>query len=210
MSVILHVALDFTQLPDAGLDEFAMKIVTDLTGNPAFPAPPVALPALKALVTGFSTALANMAQGGPASTAAKNNARDALIAGLRQEAAYVQTNHGNDMATLLSSGFNAASTNRAQTPLDQPVISGITNGTSGQLLVTVGRDPNAACFEMRCAAIGAGGTPGPWQSGGLSTKSRNMPLNGLTPGTTYSIQVRAVGGSTGYSDWSDPVSHMSM
>ncbi len=29
-------------------------------------------------------------------------------------------------------------------------------------------------------------------------------------GTNYSIQVRAVGGLTGYSDWSDPVSHMSM
>jgi len=37
-----------------------------------------------------------------------------------------------------------------------------------------------------------------------------MPLNGLTPGTNYSLDVRAVGGSTGYSDWSDPVSHMSL
>ena len=37
-----------------------------------------------------------------------------------------------------------------------------------------------------------------------------MPVNGLTPGTNYTFQVRAIGGSTGYSDWSDPVSHMSM
>lgn len=37
-----------------------------------------------------------------------------------------------------------------------------------------------------------------------------MPLNGLTPGTQYQVQVRAIGGSTGYSDWSDSVSHMSM
>jgi len=51
---------------------------------------------------------------------------------------------------------------------------------------------------------------GAWQSGGLFTNSRSMPLNGLTPGTNYSLDVRAVGGSTGYSDWSDPVSHMSM
>jgi hypothetical protein len=27
---------------------------------------------------------------------------------------------------------------------------------------------------------------------------------------TYTVQARAVGGSTGYSDWSDPVSHMAM
>jgi hypothetical protein len=33
---------------------------------------------------------------------------------------------------------------------------------------------------------------------------------GLIPGSIYSMQVRAVGGSTGYSDWSDPVSHMVM
>jgi hypothetical protein len=35
-------------------------------------------------------------------------------------------------------------------------------------------------------------------------------LTNLTPGGTYSIQGRAIGGSTGYSDWSDPVSHMAM
>ena len=30
------------------------------------------------------------------------------------------------------------------------------------------------------------------------------------PGVTYTVQVRGVGGTTGYSDWSDPVSHMAM
>jgi len=35
-----------------------------------------------------------------------------------------------------------------------------------------------------------------------------MTINNLTPGTTYAFQVRAVGGSTGYTDWSDPVAHM--
>ncbi len=38
----------------------------------------------------------------------------------------------------------------------------------------------------------------------------HMPVSGLTPGGMYLFQVRAVGGSTGYSDWSDPVSHMSL
>ena len=31
-----------------------------------------------------------------------------------------------------------------------------------------------------------------------------MPINGLTAGTNYSIQTRAIGGSTGYSDVNDP------
>ena len=34
-----------------------------------------------------------------------------------------------------------------------------------------------------------------------------QPLRGLE---NYTFQVRAIGGSSGYSDWSDPVSHMSM
>jgi len=37
-----------------------------------------------------------------------------------------------------------------------------------------------------------------------------MPVNGLVPGTMYQVQVRAIGGSTGYSDWSDAVHHMCM
>jgi len=45
---------------------------------------------------------------------------------------------------------------------------------------------------------------------GQFTQGRRIVLKELTPGTTYNIQARAVGGSTGYSDWSDPISHMAM
>jgi hypothetical protein len=40
--------------------------------------------------------------------------------------------------------------------------------------------------------------------------SQHIIFNALTAGTTYTIQVRALGGLTGESDWSDPVSHMAM
>ena len=113
------------------------------------------------------------------------------------------------MATLLSSGFEAVSTNRSQTPLPPPSIRSLDNGNSGQLLVKVTPIANSRAYEVRYAAV-SGGTPGPWQSGGLFTNSRAMSINGLTPGTIYQMQVRAIGGSTGYSDWSDPVSHMSL
>ncbi|NOS68990.1 MAG: fibronectin type III domain-containing protein [Verrucomicrobia bacterium] len=43
--------------------------------------------------------------------------------------------------------------------------------------------------------------------GGCEANS-GVLLDGLTPGATYAVQARAVGGTTGYSDWSDPVSHM--
>ncbi len=42
------------------------------------------------------------------------------------------------------------------------------------------------------------------------TNFRSMPVNGLTHGANYSFRVRAIGGSTGSSDWSDAVQHMSL
>jgi hypothetical protein len=69
---------------------------------------------------------------------------------------------------------------------------------------------NARTYELQFALMGAGGVPGPWQDGGLHTDSRAIPIDGLTPGQTYMVQVRAIGGSTGHSDWSDPVSHMAV
>ena len=35
-------------------------------------------------------------------------------------------------------------------------------------------------------------------------------MTNLTPGTNYNIQIRAIGGSTGQSDWSALTSHMSL
>ena len=102
------------------------------------------------------------------------------------------------------------STNRAQSPLDLPTIKDIQNGMSGQLILTVTPIKNTKAYEIRYALAAPGQPQGPWQNGGLFTNSRNMPVNGLTPGQNYTFQVRAIGGSTGYSDWSMPVGHMSM
>jgi chitodextrinase len=66
----------------------------------------------------------------------------------------------------------------------------------------------AKCYEVRAAAVGADNTPGLCQTAGMFTNSRSMTIDGLTPTTTYMFQVRAIGGSTRYSDWSNPVSHM--
>lgn len=49
---------------------------------------------------------------------------------------------------------------------------------------------------------------GPWQEAGIYTQARRIVLLGLTPGTIYFTRVRAIGGSTGYSDWSVPASLM--
>jgi hypothetical protein len=65
---------------------------------------------------------------------------------------------------------------------------------------------NSRMFEGRASADN-GAT---WLPTVLTGDSRHILFTGLTPGQEYTIQIRALGGSTGQSDWSDPVKHRSM
>jgi hypothetical protein len=186
----------------------AGAIINGLTGNPSFPSPPVDMKTLQAAVDDLNAALAAQPQGGSSATAEKNNKKEALIALLRRLRHYVDENCGNDLSVLLSSGFQAAVTTRTRLPLANPSILNVGLGNSTELVLKVTPIAHAKCYEVRMAVVGAGNTPGPWQSAGLFTNSRSMTINGLTPGTTYMFQVRAAGGSTRYSDWSNPVSRM--
>jgi hypothetical protein len=121
------------------------------------------------------------------------------------EANYVEGEKSTDLSALLSSGFDTVKTDRTQIVLPKPVIDRIDNPATKQIGLRLQPVQTARAYEVRISY----GTNG-WQAVGVFTQSRQILIENLTPGTTYSIQARAVGGSTGYSDWSDPVSHMSM
>jgi hypothetical protein len=204
MTINLRVSLDFAGYSDPDLDEFAGNVVASLTGNPSFPTPPVTLADLGVLVTAFHNAVLAALPGGIQLTAAKNAARDALLDALRKIASYVQgiANHSLDM--LLTSGFYANSTNRAQSPLITPVITGLENLATTKLLVRLTPVTNARSYNVQTNTNGNGA----WADAGIYTQARRIVLGSLTPGTTYNIRARAIGGSTGSSDWSAPVSLM--
>ena len=203
--MIVKVSLGFASIPDTELDNFAQAVIDAMTGNAAYPSPPVTMANLQAAKDDFTAKIAAAQSGGPPDTAAKRNSRQALIGLLRQEAGYVQLNCNNDMATLLGSGFQAQSTNRAQTPLDQPQSLVLKNGTSGQLIANVDPVKNTSMYEGR-----AKGPTGDWLPSVFTGDSQHIVFDGLARGTDYTVQVRALGGSTGQSDWSDPSSHMAM
>ena len=204
----VRVADRFKKQSAEQLVTMAGAIVTGLTGNSSFPAPTVDIKAVQTAADDLNEALVAQAQGGPALTAEKNNKREALIGLLRRLKYYVEDNCGNDLAVLLSSGFQAAASTRNRLPLASPSIVSIDFGNSTELVLKVTRIERARCYEVRSAAVGAGNAPGPWQAAGLFTNSRSMTITGLVPGTTYMFLVRAIGGSTGSSDWSNPVSHI--
>ena len=109
------------------------------------------------------------------------------------------------LATLLASGFEAVSTNRSRSPLPKPSIQALVNETSGELLMRGVPLLNASSYQAQMMVSGNGNT---WTDMGNFSGARRMVLKPVTPGTTYSARFRALGGSTGYSEWSDPMSHM--
>jgi len=199
------VSLSFAKLADGELDNFAQGVIDAMTGNAAFPTPPVTLANLQTSVDDFTAKMAAAQTGGVADTAAKNNSRQALITMLRDEATYVQMKCNNDPAILLSSGFQMQSTNRAQTELSKPGGLSLSNGSSGQLVARVDPVKNANMYEGRIKL-----TDGDWLPSVFTGDSQHIIFNGLTRGKDYTAQVRALGGSTGQSDWSDPSTHMAM
>ena len=142
------------------------------------------------------------ANGGKLLTETKNQKRGVLLDMLRLDATYVQGLASQNLLMLLSSGFDANSTNRASAQLDVPAVVGLDNGLSSQLVLRMQPVVNAKSYEVQTKNGGG------WTPAGIFTQARRITMPGLTPGQVYSVQSRAIGGSTGYSDWNGPVSHM--
>jgi hypothetical protein len=199
------VSFGFGRLSDTELDNFAQGVIDAMTGNAAFPTPPVTLAELQTAQSDFTAKMAAAQTGGVADTAAKNNSRQSLITILRDVAAYVQIRCNNDAAILLSSGFEMQSTNRAQVELTKPLSLSLKNGAAGQLIARVDPVKSASMYEGRIKL-----SDGDWLPSVFTGDSQHIIFGGLTRGKDYTAEVRALGGSTGQSDWSDPSSHMAM
>ena len=204
----LKVALGFDRLSDGALSALANTVFTNMAGIAAYNKPPVTYAdASKGLDT-FDKSVAAAMDGGTALTAAKKADREALIAILRKLAAYVQIVADGDMALLLSSGFSAVTPGRAPAKLAVPTILSVDNEGTTKLNVRLHPVANARAYQVR-ASLGNNGTT-TWLPTVDSTQTRRIIVGNLVPGTTYSFQARAIGGSDGYSEWSDPVSHMAI
>ena len=123
---------------------------------------------------------------------------------LRLLAAYVQLASGGDEGKALSSGFFLASRNTAQLELAVPTILAITNVASTKLGLKIKPVRNARVYEVWLRTQDRD-----WWLAQTFPNTRGMVLENLVPGTLYEIRMRAVGGLTGYSQFTDPYQHMS-
>jgi hypothetical protein len=211
----LRVYLGNLRASDPEVSDFAQGVEEGMNDNPAFPDPPLPLtppvppdPAaptdLQTLRLAFTAARVAAANGGTQLTAIKDQKRELLTEALHALAMYVQTVARTNLVVLLSSGFEACSTNRAQVPLQKPAIMALVNETTGHLLLRGQPVLNARSYQAQ-TSTDDGKT---WTDMGDFTGARRIVLQPVTPGTVYTVHFRAVGGSTKYSEWSDPSSHI--
>jgi hypothetical protein len=201
---IIRVSLAFgNEMPDDTLITFARSVHALLYVAAGFTNIPITAAVLEGGVDAFATTKAAQASGGKAATAEKNNKRADLVKQLKELAFYVQVTSDNNLAMLLSTGFQAVSTNRARVPLAKPAVLRVVTGMSGEGLVTLTADKASRGSEVRVAEVDASGAPGPYRPVVSSTSSRNIAIPDLVPGQLYAYQGRNFGGATTFSDWSD-------
>jgi hypothetical protein len=204
----IKVSFRFSKLLDADLVARSNAICTGMTGNPAYPSPPVDLASFKSAIDSYTASIVDALDGSKKAIVERNKQREALVKVLQLLGRYVEIHCKDDMTTFLSSGFEAASHARTPAqPLPPATILKVDQGNTGQLLLSIKPLARARSYEVRYAPLGTGGTPSAWATATFTSAKKAAPVNSLTPGTTYAFQVRALG-RLGYTDWSDSATRM--
>jgi hypothetical protein len=195
----------FTGVSDTDVLARGNNVLTKLTGNANFPAPPVDMATLKAALEAFSAAITEALDGGKKAIAEKRKQREVVTKMLRLLGRYVEVTCKDDMAIFETSGFQAAAIIKtAKPPLTEKIRKVEHGANSGEITVWLKAVAQASSYEFRyVVANAAAGTP--WTTMPLSNVKAPIELKGLTPATTYLFQARALVKDT-YSDWSEPIS----
>ena len=195
----------YSKESDLNVFAFGTNSAEMLTGNAKLPDPPVTPVELTAKLTTFKDAMTAAFGGGKALTAAKDADRAEVIVALDKNASYVDLACNNDLTILLSSGYQPASTNRARTVLAAPEVVASAYGQTGEIRLRIKGNRNRRAIQGRVKVLGG-------EFGPIITfpTARAILFRGLTAGTTYVMQLCGLGGSTGQSDWSAPVTKVAV
>jgi hypothetical protein len=204
------ISLNFSQTKNADLISRGLTVCSSMGAAPGlFTSPPVPLTTLKQDLDDLTTFTAAAMEGGKKDKAQRDKARKSLEQNLSLLAAYVLKVADGDPAVVTESGFVPAPPRKhsAPQPVDQSTITSIEQGNSGQLLVSVKPVPKANGYDVRLVPLVNGVPAGNWTTVTATVAKTPIPINGLTPGTIYAFQVRALG-KLGYTDWSDSSTRM--
>ena len=199
----------YGSMSDADIVARGTAVLTGLTGNSSFQNLPADLAVLKTNIESFSALISEALDGSKKVIARKNKQREAIIKTLRMLGRFVEVHCDDDMAIFKSSGLVAASTTKTPpAPLPVPVIRSVDHGAlPGEIVVQVEAIPKAASYEIRYGAQVNGAEPTSWTSKMVTKVRPPVAIEGLSAGTVYAFQVRALG-TVGYTDWTDSATCM--
>lgn len=206
---IIKAVLNFSKaLPEQVL-ALGYTILKALTGNPNFTMLPVDLSVFKTMLDAYAVSIGEARDGGKKAIALRNRLGEDVIRSVKMLAHHVEMNCKDDLNTFLTSGFQPRSSTRTPAqPLEQPIILGVDQGIGGQLLVWIKSVRKAKVYQLRYGIVGTGGaTPTSWSMQTVANAKTAAEIDGLTPATTYAVQVRAYG-ALGYTEWSDSGTRM--
>ena len=208
---MIKVLLNFTyKIPDQFLTQ-GYAILKAFTGNVNFPNPPVDLTVLKTKLDAFAGAIADAKDGSKKAITLRNQMGEEIERMLRVLASHVELNCKDDLNIFLTSGFTPRSTTRTPPqPLAPTIVISVDQGVSGEFKVSIKSVSRAKNYQVRSGQVGAGGaTPTTWSIVTVPNAKTAAVISGLTPGTTYAIQVRAYG-RLGFTEWSDSAVRMAI
>src|SRR5260370_36862660 len=160
---------------------------------------PVDMATLKAATDLLAAKIAAAVEGGKTAVAEKNHQKEVVVKLLKQLAQYGEANCKDDVTIFLSFGFTPAASTKKKTPPVSESIRKVEPGpTSGEMVITLLKFLGAVSYLVQWAQVGAGGVPGSWTSRPVAATKPPGLITGLTPGTTYVFQARALA-ETGYS-----------
>jgi hypothetical protein len=224
----IRAVMAFNAMIDATLVVFASGVLKALTGNASFPNPTLSLTTFGNDITTYSNAITAALDGGKNAKAAREKAKKVVVKGLRQLAQYVENNCNDEMAIFTTSGFTARAKPSPSAPVAVPTFKSLDYGTHpGEILVWIKSVPGAKSYNVRVGAMpptppaAAGSTPsstpasaGPtagaapaaapfsWTVLNVANIKKVFPIDNLTSGTLYAVQLQALG-MQGLSAWSD-------
>jgi hypothetical protein len=198
------------KMKDGFLSPYLDATVKGLKANVAiYQKPPIDLDTYGSELSDYNASITAALDGSKTAIALKNKLKARAIRLYGQMAKYVEANCNDDLATFLLSGFQPRSSIRTKTPAASSAIRKLKHGAiSGEIDATLIRVVDAASYEVRCAPIPQGGTPGAWTITPVAKVKSPTKITGLTPGTLYAFEARALLKTSRYTDWSDSATLM--
>jgi hypothetical protein len=224
----IRAVMGFLAMADASLMVLANAVLKALTGNASFPNPAVLLTTFGNDITVYSNAVTAALDGGKNAKSAREKAKKVVAKDLKQLAQYVENNCNDEMAIFTTSGFTARKKPTASGPVAVPTFKSLDYGAHpGEILVSIKSVTGAKSYNMRFGAmpptppVAAGSTPSStpasagatagaapgaapssWTILNVANIKTPIPIDNLTSGTLYAVQVQALG-MKGLSAWSD-------